>query len=72
MQTAERKKYQMTNLEDNLVTRSTHYRWFVCALMFFAMTINYLDRQVFGILGLTECFATSILPDFRRKRFSTN
>lgn len=26
------------------------YRWTVCALIFFATTINYLDRQVLGIL----------------------
>lgn len=39
-------------------TRRTNYRWVVCALMFFATTINYVDRQVFGILGpnLTEQF----------------
>ena len=36
----------------------THYRWVVCALLFFVTTINYVDRQVFGILGpsLTEEF----------------
>ena len=27
-----------------------HYRWTVCALLFFATTINYMDRQVIGIL----------------------
>ena len=27
------------------------YRWVVCGLLFFATTINYVDRQVFGILG---------------------
>jgi ACS family hexuronate transporter-like MFS transporter len=27
------------------------YRWAVCALLFFATTINYIDRQVFGILA---------------------
>ncbi|ARS36449.1 MFS transporter [Pontibacter actiniarum] len=26
------------------------YRWTICALVFFATTINYLDRQVVGIL----------------------
>jgi ACS family hexuronate transporter-like MFS transporter len=26
------------------------YRWTVCALIFFATTVNYLDRQVIGIL----------------------
>lgn len=28
-----------------------HYRWTICALLFFATTINYIDRLVFGILG---------------------
>ncbi|KPK85995.1 MAG: MFS transporter [Bacteroides sp. SM23_62_1] len=28
-----------------------HYRWTICALIFFATTVNYLDRQVIGILA---------------------
>jgi ACS family hexuronate transporter-like MFS transporter len=28
-----------------------HYRWVICALLFFATTINYIDRQVLGILA---------------------
>ena len=28
----------------------SRYRWTVCALIFFATTVNYLDRQVIGIL----------------------
>jgi MFS transporter, ACS family, hexuronate transporter len=27
-----------------------HYRWTICALLFFATTINYLDRQVLSLL----------------------
>jgi MFS transporter, ACS family, hexuronate transporter len=27
------------------------YRWTICALLFFATTINYVDRQVFGLLA---------------------
>jgi ACS family hexuronate transporter-like MFS transporter len=27
------------------------YRWKICALLFFATTVNYLDRQVLGILA---------------------
>lgn len=27
-----------------------HYRWTICTLLFFATTINYLDRQVLGLL----------------------
>jgi ACS family hexuronate transporter-like MFS transporter len=30
--------------------RIGHYRWVICALLFFASTINYVDRQVIGIL----------------------
>ena len=26
------------------------YRWVICALLFFAITINYVDRQIVGIL----------------------
>lgn len=29
------------------------YRWGICALLFFATTINYIDRQVLGILAPT-------------------
>jgi ACS family hexuronate transporter-like MFS transporter len=29
------------------------YRWTICALLFFATTINYLDRQVTGVLAPT-------------------
>src|SRR3954469_13005469 len=27
------------------------FRWTICALLFFATTINYIDRQVLGILA---------------------
>ncbi|MEI6175871.1 MAG: MFS transporter [Verrucomicrobiota bacterium] len=33
--------------------RRTGFRWTVCALLFFATTINYMDRQVLGILAPT-------------------
>jgi ACS family hexuronate transporter-like MFS transporter len=29
---------------------SSHYRWVICALLFFATTINYVDRSVFNVL----------------------
>lgn len=32
------------------INKISNYRWTVCALIFFATTINYLDRQVIGIL----------------------
>ena len=28
-----------------------HFRWVICALLFLATTINYMDRQVLGILA---------------------
>src|SRR5258706_13412455 len=31
----------------------TNYRWRACALLFFATTINYMDRQVLGLLAPT-------------------
>ena len=30
-----------------------NFRWVICALIFFATTINYIDRQVIGILAPT-------------------
>ena len=27
-----------------------HYRWIICALLFFATTINYIDRQILSLL----------------------
>src|SRR5882762_9832287 len=28
-----------------------NYRWVICALIFFATTINYVDRQIIGVLA---------------------
>ena len=36
------------------------YRWAICALLFFATTINYIDRQVLGILATDEAFKQTI------------
>jgi ACS family hexuronate transporter-like MFS transporter len=33
--------------------RVGYYRWVICGLIFFATTINYIDRQVIGILKPT-------------------
>jgi MFS transporter, ACS family, hexuronate transporter len=35
------------------LARVGRYRWAICALLFFATTINYMDRQVLGILAPT-------------------
>ena len=34
-----------------LGTRVGRWRWVICALLFFCTTINYIDRQVLGILA---------------------
>ncbi len=39
--------------------RMTNYRWIICAMLFFALVINYLDRQV---LSLT--WKNFIAPEF--------
>lgn len=31
----------------------THYRWVICTLLFFATTINYVDRQIIALLKQT-------------------
>ena len=41
------------------VGKMTNYRWMICAMLFFATTINYLDRQV---LSLT--WKDFIAPEF--------
>jgi ACS family hexuronate transporter-like MFS transporter len=28
----------------------TNYRWIICALLFFATTINYIDRQILALI----------------------
>src|SRR5574341_1212897 len=35
------------------VSTTKHLRWHICALLFFAATINYIDRQVIGLLKPT-------------------
>ena len=41
----------MANTTDT--ERLSSYRWTICALLFVATTINYVDRQVLGILAPT-------------------
>ncbi|HEX7651878.1 MAG TPA: MFS transporter, partial [Verrucomicrobiae bacterium] len=39
----------------------TRYRWVICTLLFFVCTVNYMDRQVLGLLkpDLSRVFAWS-------------
>ncbi len=41
----------MINSQPSLDQKPTMIRWWICALLFFATTINYIDRQVFAILA---------------------
>jgi ACS family hexuronate transporter-like MFS transporter len=34
-----------------MVVIAMRYRWTICALLFYATTLNYLDRQVLGVLA---------------------
>ena len=34
-------------------SKTGNYRWVICALLFFATTINYIDRQILGLLKPT-------------------
>lgn len=47
-------------VDDRIVTKVGKYRWAICALLFFATTINYIDRQVLGILATDEAFKAQI------------
>jgi MFS transporter, ACS family, hexuronate transporter len=40
-------------VDDRIPTKIGKQRWVICALLFFAATINYVDRQVIGILKPT-------------------
>ncbi|MDR1861130.1 MAG: MFS transporter [Bacteroidales bacterium] len=44
---------------NNVTEKMSNYRWYICALLFVATTVNYLDRQV---LSLT--FDEFIKPEF--------
>jgi len=48
--TASPKPEAPANLSGGPTARRTHYRWVVCSLLFFATTINYVDRQVLALL----------------------
>ena len=37
----------------NVQTKIGNYRWTICSLVFFATTVNYLDRQVISLLKPT-------------------
>lgn len=47
--------------QDAGTARPTNVRWVICALLFFAATINYIDRNVLAVLKqpLTDEFGWS-------------
>jgi ACS family hexuronate transporter-like MFS transporter len=40
----------MSQQANTIVRAGGNYRWVICALLFFVITINYIDRQVLGVL----------------------
>ncbi len=40
-------------LNDQANARPTRFRWVICALLFYATTLNYMDRAIFGVLAPT-------------------
>src|SRR5262245_62018452 len=46
-------RVQVSDQTAVLAVPAGHQRWFICALLFFAATINYVDRQVIGFLKPT-------------------
>jgi ACS family hexuronate transporter-like MFS transporter len=44
---------KMNEIGKNGATKIGHFRWTIVALIFLATTINYIDRQVIGILAPT-------------------
>lgn len=41
----------VNNTQSALSSPKGYFRWVICAILFFATTINYIDRQVIGILA---------------------
>ena len=45
---------------EGITARIGRYRWVICSMLFFATTINYIDRQVLGILATDKNFQSTI------------
>src|SRR3954471_8099044 len=41
---------QSTPYRDGMAEAIGKYRWVICALLFFATTINYIDRQILSLI----------------------
>lgn len=42
--------YRLMSLNTPLTPRIGNYRWMICTLLFFATTINYIDRQILSLI----------------------
>jgi len=53
MKISKKERSKSTEMAETQVVKVKvgYYRWTICALLFFATTINYIDRQVIGILA---------------------
>jgi MFS transporter, ACS family, aldohexuronate transporter len=47
-------------VSERIVGPIGRYRWVICAMLFFATTINYIDRAVLGILATDKSFVRTI------------
>jgi ACS family hexuronate transporter-like MFS transporter len=45
--------FDARHLKSAIVKRFGYWRWIICGLLFFAATVNYIDRQVIGLLKPT-------------------
>jgi ACS family hexuronate transporter-like MFS transporter len=43
----------ITSSPNSESARATRYRWIICGLLFFGLVINYVDRQMLGVLKPT-------------------
>src|SRR5215470_20255388 len=41
----------LATARSEIVAKVGHYRWTIVALLFFATTMNYVDRQILGLLA---------------------
>ena len=58
----------MSTISDSKAQRMTNFRWVLCALLFVATTVNYLDRQV---LSLTWKDFISVDFDWNDSQYGT-
>lgn len=45
------KKAGQTSAAETIVKPRSNYRWVICSMLVFATTVNYMDRQILGLLA---------------------